>query len=128
MFLNHLTDGGLLHFRFLFQIVKQENWLPDSLTTARGTELERLSLLGPFIGLSIFAEDNVSKTQRILKILNLFLFHSQIKSISGLFTCSLKIIHLLLSLTLFTPLTTSRLHLLNRGTWFYFYHTFIIVY
>jgi len=36
------------------------NWIPESLTQAAGIELEKLSVLGPFLGLSLFAEDNVS--------------------------------------------------------------------
>ena len=45
---------------FLLQLVKQPNFLPDSATTGPGFELERLSILGPFFALSVFAEDNVS--------------------------------------------------------------------
>ena len=43
-----------------FQIVSQSNWLPDSVTPAAGKEVEKLSFLGPFLALSVFAEDNVS--------------------------------------------------------------------
>ena len=42
------------------QIVSQSNWLPDSVTPATGKEVEKLSFLGPFLALSVFAEDNVS--------------------------------------------------------------------
>ena len=45
---------------FVLQIVQQMNWIPESLTQASGIELEKLSVLGPFLGLSLFAEDNVS--------------------------------------------------------------------
>ena len=44
----------------LLQIVEQCNWLPDPLSPAHGMELEKLSFLGPFFALSVFAEDNVS--------------------------------------------------------------------
>ena len=42
------------------QMVEQLNWLPDPITPAAGMELEKLSFLGPFFSLSVFAEDNVS--------------------------------------------------------------------
>ena len=42
------------------QITQQSNFLPESLSQAAGMELEKLSLLGPFLALSVFAEDNVS--------------------------------------------------------------------
>ena len=42
------------------QIVHQSNWLPDPVSPAHGMELEKLSFLGPFFSLSVFAEDNVS--------------------------------------------------------------------
>ncbi|XP_076086290.1 ubiquitin conjugation factor E4 B-like isoform X2 [Mytilus galloprovincialis] len=45
-------------------IVKQNNWLPDSLTQAAGIELEKLSMLGPFLGLSLFAEDNTRVVEK----------------------------------------------------------------
>lgn len=45
-------------------IVKQSNWLPDSLTQAAGIELEKLSVLGPFLGLSLFAEDNTRVVEK----------------------------------------------------------------
>ena len=41
-------------------MVQQPNWLPDVLTHAEGTEVEKLTILGPFFALSVFAEDNVS--------------------------------------------------------------------
>lgn len=41
-------------------MVKLSSWLPKSLSEASGRELERLSLLGPFFSLSVFAEDCVS--------------------------------------------------------------------
>ena len=45
----------------LFQVVSQSIWLPESVTPAAGKELEKFSFLGPFLALSVFAEDNVSK-------------------------------------------------------------------
>ena len=36
-------------------------WIPPSLSKAEGKEIEKLSLLGPFISLSVFSEDCVSK-------------------------------------------------------------------
>ena len=54
---------------FLLQLVKQPNFLPDSATTGPGFELERLSILGPFFALSVFAEDNVSLFQIIIGFL-----------------------------------------------------------
>ena len=49
-----------LIFNIVFlQLVKQPNWLPDPITPAAGMELEKLSFLGPFFALSVFAEDSV---------------------------------------------------------------------
>ena len=42
----------------MLQIVKQPNWLPRAMTASSGKELEKLSFLGPFLGLSLFAEDS----------------------------------------------------------------------
>ena len=44
------------------QMTEEANWMPESLTQAAGAEMEKLSLLGPFLAVSVFAEDNVSKT------------------------------------------------------------------
>jgi hypothetical protein len=44
------------------QMTQQDNWLPEAMSQATGMELEKLSLLGPFLSLSVFAEDNVSST------------------------------------------------------------------
>ena len=41
-------------------MTQQSNWLPGTESQAAGMEMEKLSLLGPFLGLSVFAEDNVS--------------------------------------------------------------------
>ena len=49
-----------LKYSPIFQVVSQSNWLPESVTPAAGKELEKLSFLGPFLALSVFAEDNVS--------------------------------------------------------------------
>ena len=43
---------------FSIKIVQQSNWLPKAMTSATGKELEKLSFLGPFFSLSVFAEDN----------------------------------------------------------------------
>lgn len=40
-------------------MVQQKNWIPEAMSNASGMEMEKLSLLGPFLGLSVFAEDNV---------------------------------------------------------------------
>lgn len=45
-------------------MVQQSNWLPDSMSQADGMEVEKLSLLGPFLGLSVFAEDDGRVVQR----------------------------------------------------------------
>ena len=45
-------------------IVQQMNWIPESLTQAAGIELEKLSVLGPFLGLSLFAEDNTRVVEK----------------------------------------------------------------
>jgi hypothetical protein len=39
------------------------SWLPKPLSEACGKELERISLLGPFFSLSVFAEDSVSSVR-----------------------------------------------------------------
>ncbi|KAL8587345.1 hypothetical protein ACOMHN_045592 [Nucella lapillus] len=67
-------------------MAKQINWLPDELSQATGAELEKLSLLGPFLGLSVFAEDNVKVVEKFfsghqmtadnLKIVNQSLRHN----------------------------------------------------
>lgn len=61
-------------------MVKLPSWLPKPLSEASGRELERLSLLGPFFSLSVFAEDcdgiaekyfpNVNMTQDDVKMVN----------------------------------------------------------
>ncbi|KAJ8320744.1 hypothetical protein KUTeg_002331 [Tegillarca granosa] len=48
----------------LCEIKKQSNWLPKSLSQASGMELEKLSFLGPFLGLSVFAEDNTKVVEK----------------------------------------------------------------
>jgi len=35
-------------------------WMPSPLSRAEGKEIEKLSLLGPFLSLSVFSEDCVS--------------------------------------------------------------------
>lgn len=37
-----------------------ENWIPDPLTLMVGREFARISFMGPFLRLSVFAEDDVS--------------------------------------------------------------------
>ncbi|CAG5126106.1 unnamed protein product, partial [Candidula unifasciata] len=39
-------------------MVEQPNWLPAPVSEACGMEMEKLTLLGPFLGLSVFAEDD----------------------------------------------------------------------
>lgn len=50
---------------FTEQVVELINWIPVTLTKATGMELEKLSWLGPFLGLSVFAEDNVSINNKL---------------------------------------------------------------
>lgn len=40
-------------------------WLPKSLSPGAGRELQRLSYLGAFFSLSVFAEDDVSGTEDV---------------------------------------------------------------
>ncbi|KAH9514136.1 Ubiquitin conjugation factor E4 B [Bulinus truncatus] len=40
-------------------LVEQTNWLPEPVSQASGMEVEKLTLLGPLLALSVFAEDNV---------------------------------------------------------------------
>ena len=42
-------------------MVELSNWLPNVFSQASGMEVARLSFLGPFFALSVFAEDNVSQ-------------------------------------------------------------------
>lgn len=44
----------------VLQLVELSNWLPDVFSQASGMEVARLSYLGPFFALGVFAEDNVS--------------------------------------------------------------------
>lgn len=44
--------------------VELVNWIPVTLTKATGMELEKLSWLGPFLGLSVFAEDNTKVVEK----------------------------------------------------------------
>ncbi|KAK7497939.1 hypothetical protein BaRGS_00010810 [Batillaria attramentaria] len=67
-------------------MVQQKNWIPEALSQACGMEMEKLSLLGPFLGLSVFAEDNVKVVEKYfsghqltadnLRIVNQSLQHS----------------------------------------------------
>ena len=41
-------------------MVSQPNWLPKDVSNTTGLEIEKLTLLGPFLTLSVFAGDNVS--------------------------------------------------------------------
>jgi hypothetical protein len=53
----------LIYYETLyFQMVQLSNWLPDVFTQAAGMEVAKLSYLGPFFALSVFAEDNVSSS------------------------------------------------------------------
>ncbi|CAB4010169.1 ubiquitin conjugation factor E4 B-like [Paramuricea clavata] len=45
-------------------MVKLPSWLPKPLSEACGNELERLSLLGPFFSLSVFAEDSEAVAEK----------------------------------------------------------------
>lgn len=55
-----LTVSKHEHKQYIFQLVQLSNWLPDVFSQASGMEVARLSYLGPFFALSVFAEDNVS--------------------------------------------------------------------
>ncbi|PVD36627.1 hypothetical protein C0Q70_03613 [Pomacea canaliculata] len=67
-------------------MVQQKNWIPEAMSNASGMEMEKLSLLGPFLGLSVFAEDNVKVVEKYfsghqltadnLRIVNQSLQHS----------------------------------------------------
>lgn len=67
---------GIMSRDCFIQVVELSNWIPTTLTKATGMELEKLSWLGPFLGLSVFAEDNVSKgsflTRQYYKLLDIF--------------------------------------------------------
>ena len=41
-------------------MTQQRNWIPATITEAVGKEVQKLSLLGPFLAASTFAEDTVS--------------------------------------------------------------------
>lgn len=67
-------------------MVQERNWIPEALCQAGGMEMEKLSLLGPFLSLSVFAEDNVKVVEKYfsghqltadnLRIVNQSLQHS----------------------------------------------------
>ena len=42
------------------QLSQQANWLLEAVTPAAGMEMEKMSLLGAVLSLSVFAEDDVS--------------------------------------------------------------------
>lgn len=69
--MSHTELVLLLHYEqlsvycFTEQVVELINWIPVTLTKATGMELEKLSWLGPFLGLSVFAEDNVSINNKL---------------------------------------------------------------
>ncbi|KAI0243357.1 Ubiquitin conjugation factor E4 B [Lamellibrachia satsuma] len=65
MVLSQLCDIKVGNTRPLCNlIVRQSNWLPEPVTQAIGMELEKLSFLGPFFGLSVFAEDNTKVVEK----------------------------------------------------------------
>ncbi|XP_053378562.1 ubiquitin conjugation factor E4 B-like [Mercenaria mercenaria] len=45
-------------------MVQLSNWLPDVFSQAAGMEVARLSFLGPFFALSVFAEDNTKVVEK----------------------------------------------------------------
>lgn len=45
-------------------MVKLSNWLPDVFSQASGMEVAKLSFLGPFFALSVFAEDNTKVVEK----------------------------------------------------------------
>ena len=49
------------------QIVSQSNFLPAPFTQAQGMEIEKLSYLGPFLALSVFAEEGVKVVEKYFK-------------------------------------------------------------
>ncbi|KAK7093486.1 ubiquitin conjugation factor E4 B-like isoform X2 [Littorina saxatilis] len=67
-------------------MTQQSNFFPEALSQAAGMEMEKLSLLGPFLSLSVFAEDNTRVVEKFfsghqmtsdnLKIVNQSLQHS----------------------------------------------------
>ena len=46
-------------------------WMPSPLSRAEGKEIEKLSLLGPFLGLSVFSEDCVSTLYMCIEVTRL---------------------------------------------------------
>ena len=44
-------------------------WMPSPLSRAEGKEIEKLSLLGPFLALSVFSEDCVSSNYELYQIM-----------------------------------------------------------
>lgn len=51
--------SALTNFTHL-KMVTLPMWIPSPLSRAEGREIEKLSLLGPFLSLSVFSEDCVS--------------------------------------------------------------------
>jgi len=49
-------------------------WIPSPLSKAEGKEIEKLSLLGPFLSLSVFSEDCVSKLIMLTKFKISFMY------------------------------------------------------
>lgn len=45
-------------------MVSQPNWLPKDVSNTTGLEIEKLTLLGPFLTLSVFAGDNVKVIEK----------------------------------------------------------------
>ncbi|XP_064642091.1 ubiquitin conjugation factor E4 B-like [Lineus longissimus] len=45
-------------------IIQQPNWLPKPMTKDSGMEIQKLSFLGPFLALSVFAEDTTKVVEK----------------------------------------------------------------
>ncbi|KAK3759118.1 hypothetical protein RRG08_040672 [Elysia crispata] len=69
-------------------MVQQSNWLPDSMTQADGMEVEKLCFLGPFLGLSVFAEDDVKVVQQFFP--NHLMSHDNAWAIYKTLMCNLE--------------------------------------
>ena len=50
----------------LLQMCEQVNWCAEPVSQAHGMELEKTSILGSLLSLSVFAEDNVSLLHLIM--------------------------------------------------------------
>ncbi|ELT92164.1 hypothetical protein CAPTEDRAFT_182882 [Capitella teleta] len=65
MALNELCDIKVENTRPISNLITSlPNFLPSALTSAQGMELQKISFLGPFFSLSVFAEDGVKVVEK----------------------------------------------------------------